>query len=167
MRTERTKLMGHQFWKPSSLKECIIIAYCSIDWLSSDPMQLFQLEEEMRGKYFSDEINQEFLRRNDFPIIFSRHVARGFSVSASPSPLTLVWLTLLCRANIKTDLWFPRIAIYAPMIYTDFDVGSIHYEGKWEMAEPWKSRLFWAQWNGIEPIGCFMYKSPRVTLRDT
>jgi hypothetical protein len=67
-------------------------------------MQLFQLEEEMREKYFSDEINQEFLRRNDFPIIFSRHVARGFSVSASPSPLTLVWLTLLCRANIKSDL---------------------------------------------------------------
>jgi hypothetical protein len=34
-----------------------------------------------------------------------------------------------------------------------FYAGSIHCEGKWEGVVPWKSRLFWALWDGIEPIG--------------
>ncbi len=34
-----------------------------------------------------------------------------------------------------------------------FDAGSIHWRGKWKGVGPWKSRLFWALWNGIEPIG--------------
>ncbi len=131
-------------------------------------MQLFQLEEEMRGKYFSDEINQEFLRRNDFPIIFSRHVARGFSVSASPSPLTLVWLTLRCRANIKTDLvshellfthlWFIRPHAYwfwcgqHPLRGQVGDGWALEIEAflgtvKWHRAD----RLFYVQ----EPTGDF------------
>ncbi len=29
----------------------------------------------------------------------------------------------------------------------------IHYERKWEGVGPWNSRVFWALWNGIEPIG--------------
>jgi hypothetical protein len=32
--------------------------------------------------------------------------------------------------------------------YVQFLFGQIHYEGKWEGVEPWKSRLFCAQWNG-------------------
>jgi hypothetical protein len=48
------------------------------------------------------------------------------------------------------------------MIYTAqcvmlFDAGSIHYLGKWEGVGPWKSRVFWALCNGIEPIGkCYL-----------
>ncbi len=34
-----------------------------------------------------------------------------------------------------------------------FDAGSILYEGKWEGVGHWKSRVFWALWNGIEPTG--------------
>ncbi len=29
----------------------------------------------------------------------------------------------------------------------------IHYKGKWEGVWPWNSRVFWALWNGIKPIG--------------
>jgi hypothetical protein len=29
----------------------------------------------------------------------------------------------------------------------------IHYEGKWEGVGSWNSRVFWALWNSIEPIG--------------
>ncbi len=29
----------------------------------------------------------------------------------------------------------------------------IHYVGKWEGVGPWKWRVFWDLWNGIEPIG--------------
>ncbi len=66
--------------------------------------------------------------------------------------------------------------LYGPMCNA-FYAGSIHYKGKWEGVGPWKSRLFWALWNGIEPIGkchfwaqksCiggFMYKIPWVTLK--
>ncbi len=28
----------------------------------------------------------------------------------------------------------------------------IHYKGKWEGVGPWKVRVFWALWNGIEPL---------------
>ncbi len=38
--------------------------------------------------------------------------------------------------------------LYGP-VRNAFDVGIIHYEGKWEGAGPWKWRLFWALWNGI------------------
>jgi hypothetical protein len=34
------------------------------------------------------------------------------------------------------------IIIYAPMIYSAFDAGSIHYWDKWEGVGPWKSRVF-------------------------
>ncbi len=48
------------------------------------------------------------------------------------------------------------LILHRPMIYTApliFWCGKIHYESKWEWVGPWKSRLFWALWNGIEPIG--------------
>jgi hypothetical protein len=44
------------------------------------------------------------------------------------------------------------IYIYSP-VRNAFDAGNIHYEGKWEGVGPWKSRLFWALLNDIEPIG--------------
>ncbi len=34
-----------------------------------------------------------------------------------------------------------------------FWCGQIHNVGKWEGVGPWKLRVFWALWNGIEPIG--------------
>ncbi len=42
--------------------------------------------------------------------------------------------------------------LYGP-VRNAFDAGSILYEGKWEGGGPWKSRLFWVLWNGIEPMG--------------
>ncbi len=33
----------------------------------------------------------------------------------------------------------------------DVDAGSILYEGKYEGVGPWKSRVFWALRNGIQP----------------
>ncbi len=45
-------------------------------------------------------------------------------------------------------------------MHTDFDAGSIHYEGKWEMAEPWKSRLFWAQWKWHRADRLFYVQDP-------
>jgi hypothetical protein len=52
----------------------------------------------------------------------------------------------------------PIIALYTPRFYStpcvfDVGLGSINYSGKWEGVGPWKSRLFWALWNSIEPIG--------------
>jgi hypothetical protein len=38
------------------------------------------------------------------------------------------------------------------LLHNAIDAGSIHYEGKWEGSVPWKLVLFWALWNGIEPI---------------
>jgi hypothetical protein len=57
------------------------------------------------------------------------------------------------------------MAIYAHMIYAapyvSFWCVQIHYEGKWEGIGAWKSRLFRALWNGIEPLGeCHLW-SPR------
>ncbi len=43
-------------------------------------------------------------------------------------------------------LWFIRSRALC------FWCGQIHYVGKWEVVGPWKSRVFWALWNGIEPI---------------
>ncbi len=37
-----------------------------------------------------------------------------------------------------------------------FDAGSFYYLGKWEGVGPWKLRIFWALWNGIEPIALVM-----------
>jgi hypothetical protein len=42
--------------------------------------------------------------------------------------------------------------LYGP-VHNAFDAGSIHYDGKWEVVGPWKSRVFWALRNSIEPIG--------------
>jgi hypothetical protein len=36
-----------------------------------------------------------------------------------------------------------------------------HYEGKWEVVGPWNSRVFWALWNGIEPIGDCHFTGPK------
>ncbi len=59
---------------------------------------------------------------------------------------------MYCSKNKQWRL----VAIYGPMIYTSPHVmlwcGQIHYEGKWEWVRPWKSRLFWALLNGIEPL---------------
>ncbi len=41
----------------------------------------------------------------------------------------------------------------AQCVYNAFDAGSIYYLGKWEGVGPWKLRVFWVLWNGIEPIG--------------
>ncbi len=48
--------------------------------------------------------------------------------------------------------YFRTDDLYGP-VRNAFDAGSIHYLGKWEGVGPWKSRVFWALWNGIEPIG--------------
>ncbi len=49
------------------------------------------------------------------------------------------------------------LTIYAPMIYTApcimFWMRAYPVRGKWEGVGPWHSRVFWALWNGIEPIG--------------
>ncbi len=42
--------------------------------------------------------------------------------------------------------------LYGP-VRNAFDAVSIPNESKWEGVGPWKSRLFWALWNGIKPIG--------------
>ncbi len=51
------------------------------------------------------------------------------------------------------------------MIYTApcvmFWFGQIQYVGKWEGVGPWKWRVFWGLWNGIEPIGeCHCFSPP-------
>ncbi len=51
--------------------------------------------------------------------------------------------TLLCTY----DLFGPVCNAFA------FNAASIHYEGKCEGIGPWTSRVFWALWNDIEPIG--------------
>ncbi len=54
-------------------------------------------------------------------------------------------------------LWFCVIAIYAPMIYMApyvmFLMRADPLRGKVERVGPWKSRPFWALWNGIKQIG--------------
>jgi hypothetical protein len=42
--------------------------------------------------------------------------------------------------------------LYSP-VHNAFDAGSIHYEGMREGVGPWKTRVFGALWNGIEPTG--------------
>ncbi len=68
----------------------------------------------------------------------------------------------ICRIfgnSLNSWLWTHwRLAIYAPMLYTALYTQflwcvQIHYEGKWEGVWPWKSKHFWALWNGIEPYG--------------
>ncbi len=56
--------------------------------------------------------------------------------------------------------------LYSP-VQTAFDAGSIHYLGKWEEVGPRKSRVFWALWNGIEPIGeCHLGPKKLVTVNE-
>ncbi len=45
-------------------------------------------------------------------------------------------------SNVDIDLSFLcTYDLYGP-VHNAFDAGSIHYEGKWEVVGPWKSRLF-------------------------
>ncbi len=62
-----------------------------------------------------------------------------------------VW-TLENVFNMEFQFMLQWFTVYGPMCNA-FYAGSIHYKGKWEGDGPWKLRLFWALWNGIEPIG--------------
>ncbi len=47
-----------------------------------------------------------------------------------------------------------------------FWIRAHHYKGQWEGVGPWKSRVFWALWNGIEPIGeCYLGLGPKKLER--
>ena len=64
-----------------------------------------------------------------------------FSIEFGLWKMYSVWNFNLCTFDL-----------YGPMCNA-FYAGSIHYKGKWEGVGPWKSRVFWVLWNGIEPIG--------------
>jgi hypothetical protein len=59
-------------------------------------------------------------------------------------------------------LWFIR-----PRVRNAFDAGSIHYLGKREGVGPWESRVFWALWSGMEPMGeCHLGPKKLAQVRD-
>jgi hypothetical protein len=62
----------------------------------------------------------------------------------------------LLKNQIETLDWV-NIYLWAHSLYgpvrNAFNAANIHYEGKWEGVGPWKLRLFWTLWNGIEPLG--------------
>jgi hypothetical protein len=52
-------------------------------------------------------------------------------------------MMLAYRKGNNSYLYTYIYDLYGP-VRNAFDAGSIHYEGKWEGAGPWKSRLSWA-----------------------
>ncbi len=65
------------------------------------------------------------------------------------------------RNSYGTYLW--NYDLYGPV--RNGLMRQIHYEGKWEGVGPWKSRLFWALWNGIEPLDDEYHLGPNKSHR--
>ncbi len=84
-----------------------------------------------------------------------RDIARDATV---PGSIPCFSETVASEGQQMKHCWKSQIiTIFAVLflrpVRNAFVAGSIHYLGKWEGVGPWKSRICWALWNGIELIG--------------
>ncbi len=86
---------------------------------------------------------------------------KHFYLSSNSNPLNLSTYSTFTSQSFN---YLCTYDLYGP-VRNAFDAGSIYYEGKWKGVGPWKSRVFWALWNFIEPVGEYHLGPKKIICR--